>query len=86
MIQHLDESLPKRVFELDDSSQGFHRTNKDRSRENEVFTPQCPEGELREALLQAWSYYRLCDAFLGTKAWNEYDASTLASNIKDQGL
>ena len=86
VIQHLDESLPKRVFDLDDSSHGFYRTNKGRSREKEVFTPQCPEGELREALLQAWSYYRLCDAFLGTPAWNEYDASTLASNIKDQGL
>jgi len=86
VIQHLDESLPKRVFDLDDSSNGFFRTNKDRSRENEFFTPQCPEGELREALLQAWSYYRLCDAFLDAKTWNEYDASTLASNIKEKGL
>jgi len=86
VIQYLDESLPKRVFDLDDSANGFFRTNKDRSRENEIFTPQCPEEELRQTLLQAWSYYRLCDAFLGATAWNEYDASTLASNIKEKDL
>jgi hypothetical protein len=86
VIQHLDESLPKRVFDLDDSSLAFYRTNKDRVKESEIFTPQCSEGELREALLQAWSYYRLCDAFLDATTWNEYDAPTLASNIKDTGL
>ena len=86
VMQHLDESLPKRVFDMDGSSPAFYRTNKDRVKENEIFTPQCSEVELREALLQAWSYYRLCDAFLASTTWNEYDAPTLASNIKDMGL
>jgi hypothetical protein len=83
VLQHLDVSLPKRIFALDDSKHGFYRTNDERSNSSELFTPQCPELELRDALLQAWSYYRLCNAFLGASSWQEFDAPTLLSNIND---
>lgn len=83
VIQFLDQSLPKRLFGLAQSSSTFFRSNKDRINSNEVFTPQCPEQELREALLQAWSYYDLCSEYLGSSALREYDASTLASNKLD---
>jgi len=87
VTRYLDKTLPKRAIELKHETQyGMYTTNKDRSAENERFSPKCPEEMLRKNLLREWSYYRLCETFLGSSTWQEFDSHTLRSMIKEQDL
>lgn len=86
--RYLDDALPKRRLPLregEDGEFGFIRTaNRERDPEHERFTESCTEDMLRNALLKHWSYYRLCDTFLGDSTWQEYDSGLLRQMIQEQ--
>jgi|TARA_B110000971_G_scaffold87188_1_gene89562 hypothetical protein len=83
--RYLDDALPKRRLELEHATEfGFYATNTERSTTNERFTDACPEETLRKNLLEKWSYYRLCDKFLGDSTWQEFDSRDLRDMIEEQ--
>ncbi len=85
--RYLDDALPKRRLPLREGEHGefgFIRTNRERDPEHERFTESCTEDMLRNALLKHWSYYRLCDTFLGDSTWQEYDSGLLRQMIQEQ--
>ena len=90
--RYLDHALPNRRVPLEEGEHeefgkfGFVRMNKDRDSESEQFTESCTEERLRNALLEHWSYYRLCDRFLGDSTWREYDSGDLRQKIAEQGV
>jgi len=86
MYDELDHSLQKRVLEL---KHGFRYINhargmpvppRDLVAETKVFK-YCSEDSLRDQLLRMWSYYSLCERFLGRSVIRKYEADELIKNI-----
>ena len=63
LLRRLDGSLPRRAVPL--KTDGYYRTNKDRERVNEHTSENCSWEALKEGLTHLWSYYTLCDKYLG---------------------
>jgi hypothetical protein len=69
LLARLDRTVPRRVIALEDKK--YFRTNRPRNTQNEEFGMSCSISTLREHLMRKWSYYRLCDNFLGEASYIE---------------
>ena len=63
LMESIDAALPKRTISLKDRR--YYRTNADRNTHNEKGSTSCSLETLRAELTRRWSYYRLCENYLG---------------------